>query len=287
MMRRLLTPMASACRCSARLSTTTGLSGEAWAWKPPRSAGGGAEETSADVLPVRVGELFTVEEIKSVLKKGGAEDVVVLPLEGKIDTIKTFVVASGQSRLHLRRLGETFVGGLKKRKLKQAPSISGYEGGSNDDWILVDCFDTVIHLLMPSTRKALRIEEHWGPGAERPYVMECEKEEIFEKRMDRLCEEHEVDQDYYRYWDEDETALGDSALGVAPTDGAVRVMRRVPSVLDLDRDVSGGSSGGSASRGDTEGAGGGRSYGGRRRMRNDTLHRNRRMHVDEASEKGR
>ena len=217
-------------------AVASALTGEQWAWKPPRTSSSGKGIEDSEVLPSKIGELLTLEEIEAALKKGGAEDVVVLPIAPKLDTIGTFVVASGTSRLHLRRLGEIFVRALKNRKLKQAPSMKGYEGGKDDDWILVDCYDTVIHLLMPSTRQAIALEKHWAPGNERPFVVDCKKEDVFEKRMDRLCDAHEVNTDYYAYWDEEETALGDSSLGIH---GNVRHIGDIPSILGLDDEEEG------------------------------------------------
>lgn len=39
---------------------------------------------------------------------------------------------------------------LKSRKLKQAMGRKGAEGAKDDDWLAVDCFDLVVHFMMPS-----------------------------------------------------------------------------------------------------------------------------------------
>jgi ribosomal silencing factor RsfS len=35
------------------------------------------------------------------------------------------------------------------RELNEAPGITGIEGASDDDWMLVDCLSIVIHLMLP------------------------------------------------------------------------------------------------------------------------------------------
>ena len=38
---------------------------------------------------------------------------------------------------------------LRSRKLKQAMGRKGAEGEKDDDWLAVDCFDLVVHFMMP------------------------------------------------------------------------------------------------------------------------------------------
>ncbi len=35
------------------------------------------------------------------------------------------------------------------RELEEAPGITGIEGYSDDDWMLVDCGSIVVHLMLP------------------------------------------------------------------------------------------------------------------------------------------
>jgi ribosome silencing factor RsfS/YbeB/iojap len=195
------------------------MSAEDWSWLPPRAA----KDQSVNPhfsIPAEIGKLLSVEEVEAILKKSGAEDIVSIALDPPLDSIETFVIATGTSRLQLRRMGETFVKALKQRKL-DAPGANGYEGEPNDDWVLIDCRNMVIHLLMPNTRKALNLEGHWGSSddskRERPFIVECKNDKIYEKRFERLLDQHGVPEEYYENWDENEegsTPLGDSAVGV-------------------------------------------------------------------------
>ena len=176
-------------------SLPDGFNAEQWSWVPPKSSSASSStstSSSSEVIPVISGKLLTVGEIGHALNKGGAEDVVILPLNGKLDTISNFVIASGRSRLHLKRLGSVIVQALKKRNLTQAPSISGYEGQNDDDWVLVDCYDTVVHLLLPTTRQAIKLEQHWSMK-ERPFLVESAKEDLEDERMERLIDQYPVE----------------------------------------------------------------------------------------------
>ena len=53
--------------------------------------------------------LLTSEEIKEALVKQGGEDVTVVAVKGRLDTIKEFVVASGRTSRHLRKMAESIV----------------------------------------------------------------------------------------------------------------------------------------------------------------------------------
>lgn len=38
---------------------------------------------------------------------------------------------------------------LRSRKLKQAMGRKGAEGEKDDDWLAVDCYDLVVHFMLP------------------------------------------------------------------------------------------------------------------------------------------
>jgi ribosomal silencing factor RsfS len=38
---------------------------------------------------------------------------------------------------------------LKERDLRHAIGSTGAEGGEDDDWLIVDCYDSCIHFMMP------------------------------------------------------------------------------------------------------------------------------------------
>mmetsp|Transcript_5444 Transcript_5444/g.5599 ORF Transcript_5444/g.5599 Transcript_5444/m.5599 type:complete len:254 (-) Transcript_5444:2-763(-) len=130
-----------------------------WSWIPPRHVQTNKEnEVTIPVIP-RV--LLTPEEICYSVQKQGGEDVQTIELNGKLDNIQHFIFVSGRSSRHLLMMARSLVRTLKDRKLKEAPGISGEEGEVNDDWLLVDCFNSVVHYMLPEKRKMLNLEDHW------------------------------------------------------------------------------------------------------------------------------
>ena len=64
----------------------------AWNWVPPREP---TQVNDDEVIPVIDGTYLTAQEITTALAAQGAENVVVVPLQPKIETIAEFVIASG------------------------------------------------------------------------------------------------------------------------------------------------------------------------------------------------
>jgi ribosomal silencing factor RsfS len=44
---------------------------------------------------------------------------------------------------------------LKRRKLTGAPGITGAEGYDCDDWMIVDCWNLIVHVMEANYRKVL------------------------------------------------------------------------------------------------------------------------------------
>ena len=64
----------------------------------------------------------------------------------------------------MKKIAEALVLELQTRKLYEAPGFMGYEGDSRkyDDWLLVDCYNIVVHLMLPETRDTIDLEGHWS-----------------------------------------------------------------------------------------------------------------------------
>ena len=134
-----------------------------WSWVPPPSSPQGLDGREDDeVIEVRKGVLLTGKEIQEALVRLGGEDVVVVPLLEKLDTITELVIVTGRSVRQIQKMANVVVHALKARGLKQALGISGAEGEREDDWVLVDCYNCVVHLMLPGTRAELGLEDHWG-----------------------------------------------------------------------------------------------------------------------------
>lgn len=70
-----------------------------------------------------------------------------------------FIICEGDSSTQVKAISEN-IGKKIKEKTGQKPYHT--EGMDGAKWILVDFFDTVVHVFYPETRSFYEIEELWG-----------------------------------------------------------------------------------------------------------------------------
>ena len=175
-------------------SSSSSSSNSSWNWVPPREP---SRILDDEVIPVISGVLLTSEDIVTALNAQGAENVVIIPLKPKLDSISEFVVATGRSTRHLRKMSDSIVTALKSRNIRQAIGYKGAEGEKDDDWLLIDCHNLVVHLMLPATRKAIDLEAHWLTDANaRPHITFSHNEDAYEKSFESLLEKYPVPEDY-------------------------------------------------------------------------------------------
>lgn len=70
-----------------------------------------------------------------------------------------FIVCEGDSSTQIRAISDNI-----QRRLKTELGISPYhsEGADSAKWVLVDYFQTVVHVFYPETREFYDIEELWS-----------------------------------------------------------------------------------------------------------------------------
>ena len=97
--------------------------------------------------------------VQALLEKGGV-DVTVIDLK-KINHVyfDTFVVVTGTSRTHVETLCD-YVQELTKREAGIKPAA--VEGLSNGEWVLLDYFDTIVHIFQPEARTFYQLETLWN-----------------------------------------------------------------------------------------------------------------------------
>lgn len=66
------------------------------------------------------------------------------------------VIACGRSQRHITTLAEHLA-----ETLKAAGFEVHLEGSKQSDWVLVDCFDVVVHLFKPEVRAFYNLEKMW------------------------------------------------------------------------------------------------------------------------------
>jgi len=91
------------------------------------------------------------------LDENKAEEVVVIPLEGKSEMADNMVIASGRSTRQVSALADM----LFKKIKEETGIICRMEGKDSGDWVLIDCGDAVVHLFRPEVREFYQLEKMW------------------------------------------------------------------------------------------------------------------------------
>lgn len=87
-----------------------------------------------------------------------AQDVVTMEVAGLTDVADTLVIASGTSNRHVKSLAKNAVEEAKKQGF---PAL-GIEGEDGGEWVLADFGDTILHVMLPSTRSFYDLEKLWS-----------------------------------------------------------------------------------------------------------------------------
>jgi ribosome-associated protein len=101
-----------------------------------------------------------IEHIKQTviesLENMKAKDVVILDVKPLTSMADYMIVASGTSKRHISAVAENVYLDAKAAGIK-----SNMEGEPGSDWVLVDMFDVIVHLMTPDTRKFYDLESLW------------------------------------------------------------------------------------------------------------------------------
>ncbi|MBU3069779.1 ribosome silencing factor [Aestuariicella sp. G3-2] len=102
------------------------------------------------------------EIILNALEDLKGKDIVSLDVSELTDVMDTLVIASGTSNRHVKSLASNVVQEAKDRGI----AAIGVEGLDTGEWVLADFGDTVVHVMMPSTRDFYDLEKLWSmePG---------------------------------------------------------------------------------------------------------------------------
>ena len=91
-----------------------------------------------------------------------AEDVVLLDLRNTGGFADFFLICSGANPRQLHAIADSIMDTLAAEGSRPA-HLEGYE---RSEWILLDYFDFIVHIFLPSTRQFYGLERLWG-NAER------------------------------------------------------------------------------------------------------------------------
>ena len=107
-----------------------------------------------------------------------ANDVVILNLQGIASFTDFFVICSGNSDTHLQGISNAILEKLKEN----AVELWHREGSRDDNWILLDYVDVVVHLFLREAREFYNLERLWAdaPTVELPEAL-IEDDEEYEE----------------------------------------------------------------------------------------------------------
>jgi ribosome-associated protein len=87
-----------------------------------------------------------------------AADVVVLDLRNTPAFTDFFVLCSGQNPRQVKAIADAVEEALRAMRIRPA-HIEGYDRG---EWVLMDFFTFIVHILVPQTREFYSLERLWG-----------------------------------------------------------------------------------------------------------------------------
>lgn len=103
-----------------------------------------------------------IPQIVGAMEDRKALDVVVLDLRRHGAFTDYFVIGSGRSTRQVQAIADAV--GERLRAVDARPNhVEGYD---HAEWVLMDCFDVIVHIFTRDTRALYDLERLWG-GATR------------------------------------------------------------------------------------------------------------------------
>lgn len=104
-----------------------------------------------------------IDIIRDAAHEKKAEDVVIIPLEGRTVIADHFVVASGRSKVQTRAIADE----ITERARAAGFQVARREGYADGGWILLDFASVVVHIFTPEQRHFYGLERLWGRAESR------------------------------------------------------------------------------------------------------------------------
>ena len=98
-----------------------------------------------------------LREVIQVLDDAKADDVITIELAGKSSVADYMVIASGRSDRHVGAIADQLQRRLKEIKY----GAVRVEGQPQNDWVLIDVGDLVVHVFRPEVREFYNLEKMW------------------------------------------------------------------------------------------------------------------------------
>jgi ribosome-associated protein len=88
-----------------------------------------------------------------------AEDIVILDVRKLSSITDYFVICTGTSEPHLRAIVDEV-----KEKLEDEQHLTarGTDGSLHTNWVVLDYFDVIVHVMRAEARELYNLEDLWG-----------------------------------------------------------------------------------------------------------------------------
>ncbi len=116
-----------------------------------------AEPSGEIKVPEDATRLAAYQAARAAEAKGGG-DVVILDLRGLSDVCDYFVIAHGDTDVHVKAIAEAIEAGMAAHGRR----VWHTEGGEPRSWVLLDYVDVVAHVFLDEARAYYRLEELWA-----------------------------------------------------------------------------------------------------------------------------
>ncbi len=111
---------------------------------------------------ILAGKKLIDEVIKYAFEKK-AENVTVIDVRGLSAPCEYFVTMTADSIPHLKAVSENIDSGIRRRS-EPATRPSHIEGVRVSEWVVIDYFDVIVHIMTPRQKAYYDIEGRWDAG---------------------------------------------------------------------------------------------------------------------------
>jgi len=122
--------------------------------------------------------------IKKVLEEHKAEQCKILDVRNLTDLTDCMIICNGSSSRHLKILADKITENVKKHFGFKPLSTS--RGGDND-WVVVDLWNIIVHLMLPRAREEYVLEELWDASFAKSATKRLPLQLEGVKKMKKAC----------------------------------------------------------------------------------------------------
>ncbi|MDA9832463.1 ribosome silencing factor [Gammaproteobacteria bacterium] len=97
-----------------------------------------------------------VNELMSVLEDAKAQEITLIDIRQEADFADYFIICNATSGRHAKTIAQTCTAAAKQGKY-----LHHLEEDPQMEWLIVDCFDVVVHIMQQDVRDFYQLETLW------------------------------------------------------------------------------------------------------------------------------